>query len=153
MDERFHKEDPFGVKKDSQSHASSIPTGYREEHKRVVCMPHPTIPGKTIRYRLCYTKNGDIAEADVLRIEVSYGLESLASWIRKILEFHKFKRLLVYVKYGELLKLNDEVERIGKDLFTYNYKFKFGFIPDSYEESEYVLLYDIEGIKKGEHYG
>ncbi|KAH9411276.1 hypothetical protein HK407_06g11060 [Ordospora pajunii] len=153
MNERFDREDQFGIKKGSQSHTSSIPTGCREEHKRVVCVPHPTIPGKAIRYRICYTKNGDVGEADALRIEVSYGLENLASWIRKILEFHKFKRLLVYVKYGDLLKLSDEVERIGKDLFTYNYKFKFSFIPDNYEDSEYVLLYEIEGIKKGEHYG
>ncbi|AFN83143.1 hypothetical protein EROM_060490 [Encephalitozoon romaleae SJ-2008] len=144
-----------GMKRFSQNQTSTLPSGCREEYKKIVYVSHPTIPDKKIKYRLCYTKSSgyESESNEVLRIEISHDLENLAHYIRKILDYHRFKRLKIYVKYSEFLKLHKEIEKVNNDLFTCNYTFKFSFIPSSYKEEEYVLLYEIEGIKRGEHLG
>lgn len=144
----------FGTRRSSQKQ-SMLPPGFREEYKRVVYISHPTIPGCETKYRLCYTKSHDHdpENGDVLKIEISYNLENLVHYIKKVLDSQRFNRLKVYVKYSEFLKLHDGLEKINNDLFTCNYKFKFSFVPSSYQDDDYVLLYEIEGIRKGEHHG
>ncbi|CAD25415.1 hypothetical protein [Encephalitozoon cuniculi GB-M1] len=139
----------------SQNQTSTLPSGCREEHKRIVYVSHPTMPDKKIKYRLCYTKSSsqDLENNEILRIEISHDLENLVHYIRKILDYHKFRKLRIYVRYSEFLKLHEEIEKVSNDLFTCNYNFKFSFIPSSYRDDEYVLLYEIEGIRRGEHYG
>lgn len=145
----------LNTKRSSQKQPSTLPSGYREEHKRIVYISHPGVPERATRYRLCYTKSDecDPQNEKVLRIEISYDLENLVHYIRKILDFQKFEKLKIYVKYTEFLRLHDSLEKINDDLFTCNYKFKFSFVPNNYGDDEYVLLYEIEGIRKGEHCG
>ncbi|ADM11655.1 uncharacterized protein Eint_060470 [Encephalitozoon intestinalis ATCC 50506] len=144
-----------GMKRFSQNQTSTLPSGSREEYKKIVYMSHPLIPGEKMKYRLCYTKPGNQCPEnnEILRIEISHDLENLVHYIRKILDYHRFRRLRIYVKYSEFLKLHKEMEKIHNDMFTCNYSFKFSFIPNNYRDDEYVLLYEIEGIKRGEHYG
>lgn len=145
----------LNTKRSSQKQSSTLPSGYREEHKRVVYISHPTKPGKRTKYRLCYTKSDeyDPGNKDVLKVEISYDLEKLVHYIKKILDFRRFERLKVYVKYSEFLRLHDGLERINNDLFTCNYKFKFSFVPNNYKDDDYVLLYEIDCIGKGGHLG
>lgn len=150
-------EDTHGMsmRRFSQNQTSTLPSGCREEYKKIVYVCHPTIPGRRIKYRVCYTRSGDHPpeSSEVLRIEISHDLENLVHYVKKILDFHKFKKLRIYVKYSEFLKLHSEIEKVSNDLFTCNYSFKFGFIPSSYRDDEYVLLYEVEGIRRGGHYG
>lgn len=143
----------LNTRRSSQKNASIA--GYREEHKKVVYISHPTIPDRRSKYRLCYTRLNeyDLQNENVLKIEISYDLENLVHYIRRILDLRRFLKLKVYVKYSEFLKLHDGLERINNDLFTCNYKFKFSFVPKNYRNDEYVLLYEIEGIRRGEHCG
>jgi hypothetical protein len=140
-------------RKSSQKQLSTLPSGFKEEQKRIVYIPHPDNPERRIGYRVCYTKTNESRHEDVLKLEISDDLCNLASHIRKILEYRRFTKLRIFVKYREFVRLHDQIEAINDRLFACNYKFRFSFVPGEYREDEYVLLFDVEAIRKGEYYG
>jgi hypothetical protein len=142
-------------RRSSQKQLSVLPSGHREERRRVVHVPHPGGSGEKILYRICHTRTSDCGSGhgNVLRIEISHGLGNLSHYIRRILECKRFGRLRIFVKYGEFVGLHDQMHRINEQLFACNYRFRFSFVPGEYRADEYVPLFDIEAIRRGEHYG